>query len=665
MDNNVATATTYDAFGRPTLVKAAESKAEETWTVTDYSDINRRVIVRSDLNILGDGKLVTIQHYDQLGRVRLTRKLEDKATQLDTDETTGIKVQTRYIYSGANSYQLVSNPYRAATSGGASSEVTMGWTRSKSDNGGRILEVQTFGGASLPSPWGASSTSTGTVTTAYDANFTTVTDQIGKVRRSKMNGLGQLERVDEPDVNNSLGTTDTPAQATSYTYDAPGNVVTVNQGAQTRTFSYSSLSRLSFATNPESGTVSYLYDDNGNLTRKTDARPIYIDYAYDALNRNITVNYSDTTVNPDITRVYDNLTAGANGRGRFWYSYAGGNYDTGSNVEHTAIGSYDALGRPLVQRQLFKLNGTWGSTYQTQRSYNLAGGVTWPGYPSTRTVSYPYDNAGRTNAFTGNLGDGVGRTYATGIIYSPFGGMTNEQLGTERLLYHKLQYNVRGQLLDVRGRTAPAGNGDWNRGALQFFYDQALSFGVSNPDNNGNVTATKHYRPLDEQSPTWTISTDLYNYDTLNRISSVTENYETNGPPAQQFKQSYLYDRYGNRTIDPATWGVGINNKQFTVSTTNNRLGVPGGQAGTMTYDPAGNLTTDTYTGIGSRTYDAENRMKTAWGGNNQDQEYTYNADGQRVRRKVDNTETWQVYGMDGELLAEYPANGATASPQK
>ena len=131
-------------------------------------------------------------------------------------------------------------------------------------------------------------------------------------------------------------------------------------------------------------------------------------------------------------------------------------------------------------------------------------------------------------------------------------------------------------------------------------------------------------------------------------------------------QQEYVYDRYGNRTIHQTnTWGRDINKKDFTVNTANNRLGVPGGQTGTMTYDNAGNLTTDTYTGAGSRTYDAENRMTQAWGGNNQQQFYTYNADGQRVRRKVDGVETWQIYGMDGELLAEYAANGATASPQK
>jgi len=94
-------------------------------------------------------------------------------------------------------------------------------------------------------------------------------------------------------------------------------------------------------------------------------------------------------------------------------------------------------------------------------------------------------------------------------------------------------------------------------------------------------------------------------------------------------------------------------------------LGVPANQSGAMNYDAAGNLTNDTYTGAGSRTYDAENKIVSAWGGNNQTQYYTYNAYGERVRRKVDGVETWQIYGIDGELVAEYAANATSSSPQK
>lgn len=117
-NNNISTSTQYDVFGRPILVKAADGTTLETHTVTDYSDSAGRVITRSDLSTMGDGKLVGIKHYDPLGRLRLARQLEDASTESETDETKGIKVQTRYVIDAVNhcSYQLVSNPYRAATS---------------------------------------------------------------------------------------------------------------------------------------------------------------------------------------------------------------------------------------------------------------------------------------------------------------------------------------------------------------------------------------------------------------------------------------------------------------------------------------------------------------------------------------------------------------------
>jgi YD repeat-containing protein len=68
------------------------------------------------------------------------------------------------------------------------------------------------------------------------------------------------------------------------------------------TFAYDSLSRLSWATNPESGTNSYFYDANGNLTFKTDARNITTTLGYDQFNRLRTKNYTDGT--PAVTYNY-------------------------------------------------------------------------------------------------------------------------------------------------------------------------------------------------------------------------------------------------------------------------------------------------------------------------------------------------------------------------
>lgn len=133
---------------------------------------------------------------------------------------------------------------------------------------------------------------------------------------------------------------------------------------------------------------------------------------------------------------------------------------------------------------------------------------------------------------------------------------------------------------------------------------------------------------------------------------------------AVNWQQAYTYDRWGNRTIDQTnTWGSGIPKPNFGVDTSKNRLTAPGGY--TMSYDSAGNLTFDNSDGIGgTRTYDAENRIKQAWS-NSQWQTYTYDGDGKRVKRNVNGTETWQVYGIGGELLAEYATNASPSSPQK
>jgi YD repeat-containing protein len=171
------------------------------------------------------------------------------------------------------------------------------------------------------------------------------------------------------------------------------------------------------------------------------------------------------------------------------------------------------------------------------------------------------------------------------------------------------------------------------------------------------------------------VNEQSYSYDALNRLSSVTEQRMSVssgwGVWQQQFRQAYIYDRYGNRTIDgPQTWGAGINNKSFDKEDATNRLYAAGdlGLAENLRqirYDAAGNQIKDTYTGYGSATFDADNRITAIQDNLAGWSYYTYNADGQRVRRKINNQESWQIYGMDGELLAEYPANGAVASPQK
>ena len=180
----------------------------------------------------------------------LAKTLEDASSQSATNETDGIKVETRYLvdYNSStgvgHTYQLTSNPYRAATSSAASTEPTMGWTLSTALNTGRHSEVQTFSGSGLPTVFGGSNTSsTGVVTTDADANRTLVTDQAGKQRMSTTNALGQLTDVWEITTSDGStvavtfpNTSIATGYQTSYSYDTLNNLTTVNQGVQTRSF---------------------------------------------------------------------------------------------------------------------------------------------------------------------------------------------------------------------------------------------------------------------------------------------------------------------------------------------------------------------------------------------------------------------------------------------
>jgi RHS repeat-associated protein len=632
-DNNVSTETEYDALARPTKVKAAAGTANEVWTQTVYDDVNRRVIVKSDIEIKGDARKVGIQHFDQLGRVRLTRTLEDAATQSAIDETQGIKVQTRYKYDNpadpANSngvYKLASNPYRAATSAQATSEEAMGWTISYADKTGKNATTKTYAGAMLPAPFvssGANTNLTGTVTTAIDSNIATVTDQAGKQRRSMTNGLGQLIRVDEPNDAGDLGTVTSPNQATAYSYDTLNNLVTVNQGVQTRSFHYDSLSRLKQATNPESGTISYAYDAVGNLTSKTDARSVVTTYAYDNLNRVLSRIYSDGT--PAVSYTYDDTNI----------PYSKGKLTkVSSSVSETKYNSFDNLGRILTSQQ-----NTDGQTYNFGYAYNLSGMLVEETYPSGRKIKNSFQTDGDLSKVEMQPAGGNYVTRADNFSYTAAGAVSSIQLGNSK--WENAQFNSRLQPTQLGLGTSATDQSLWK-----------VAYDYGNSDNNGNVKSQTI------TAPSITPLVQNYTYDSLNRLKSATENIQNS---TETWKQTFTYDRYGNRNFDAAnTTTLGnCSTAQCnpSIDAANNRFTTNQG----YTYDLSGNLLTDSQNR--SFVYDAENKQKEVKDASNVSiGHYFYDGDGKRVKKVSTSETTLFAYDASGKLAAEYLLT--TATPQ-
>jgi len=626
----VSSAYFNDSLNRPTQVIAAANNATlKTQNTFAYDDVNRAVTTTSDLTQYLDNQKKTETWFDGLGRQVEAR----------TYETSSKYIVTKNTYSGLSSQ--VSNPYRPWQG------ETPQWTTTVVDALGRVKSVTTPDNAA--------------VTTSYNGSETIITDPTGKKRKSVSDSLGRVAYVYEDPLGANY--------QTIYGYNAVGNLVSVAQdylSQPPRQFVYDSLSRIVSATNPESGTTTFKYDEAGNLLVRTDARGVSAHYSFDQLNRPIRRWYNGSSASTATTHNDPAIPSGVGSTNEINYFYdqqalpSGAPTFTrgpsnGALVAITFAGSSEGnyFGRDAIGRQLVKIQRTGSVNYQLTLGYNNVGAITSLTYPSLHSVNYGYDGAGRLNSLGGNLGDETTWNYSTAVLYSPWGGITKEQFGTQTAVYNKSHYNVRGQLYDVRASSVDA---EWSGelGALVNYYSTNWQHGGSGTDNNGNVLMSQtiinsYYME------------DRYSYDALNRLTVVNE-YQ-NGA-TQTGSQQYNYDRWGNRTISQASWGTGINTKQFTVDPYYNRLSVPGGQTGVMTYDAAGNLTNDTYTGSGNRTYDAENRITSAWGGNNQAQLYVYDPAGERIKRTVNSVETWQIYGFGGELLAEYPINGAASNPQ-
>jgi RHS repeat-associated protein len=181
-------------------------------------------------------------------------------------------------------------------------------------------------------------------------------------------------------------------------------------------------------------------------------------------------------------------------------------------------------------------------------------------YPSGHTVNYIHDQAGRLSGLSGNLG-GSPSTYADTIGYNAAGQMIKERFGTNTSLYHNSFYNNRMQLVQIR--LGDSATDDWNpsRGAIGFLYGtNAVANGdvfANDTDNNGNLRWQNHYVPLAGGGYVVSQQHD-YTYDALNRIATIREQQRNeSGQWAESVSQAYLYDRWGNRTLDLSGGGSG------------------------------------------------------------------------------------------------------------
>ncbi|HET9282240.1 MAG TPA: RHS repeat-associated core domain-containing protein [Candidatus Angelobacter sp.] len=313
------------------------------------------------------------------------------------------------------------------------------------------------------------------VTTAYNGTATQVTDEGNGTktvqRISQTDGLGRLASVCEvssgPFVGaggvssaSLVGPAGTPASCgqviaatgflTTYTYGVLGDLTGVSQGGtMQRSFIFDSLSHLLQSTNPESGVISYTYDNGGNVLTRTDARNITTTYSYDQLNRLTGKTYASGGVpdplTPSVTLTYDVCPAGGCPVGMSTQNLVG-RLVSASNGTATTFSAYDALGRVINQWQCTPLN--CGSGYFSQAyNYSLGSDITSETNGLGVTLSYGYDAVDRLQSATSNLSDvNHPATLLSGVQYGPI-GITAETLGNG--VTEAVGYTNRGQLQNV------------------------------------------------------------------------------------------------------------------------------------------------------------------------------------------------------------------------
>ncbi|MGA9997904.1 MAG: RHS repeat-associated core domain-containing protein [Pyrinomonadaceae bacterium] len=651
----------------PQTGSASDDKGMVVYTYSDTlpNNADGSNYVRAQTRIDNSRWTDSYQYFDGLGR-------PSRSFIYDGDQSGPWSVTDKH-YDIMGHLSQVSNPYRvgatASTVPGCSSTIPCRTTYY--DELGRVKSIFTPDEAQVSLSYGLSTSPLGSVLT--------ITDQAGKTRTSITNALGKLARVIEAPNDSNYN------YQTNYQYDVLGNLHLVTQGSQERSFMYDSLSRLIRAKNPEQDvnsslspsladpvtgksqwSIAYSYDPIGNIKTRTDARGIVTTYNYDALNRNITVDYSNTTLNPDITRHYD-TTGIINSKGRLT--------SVTSEVSTYNYTGYDAMGRVTASSQTTDGQSPYLMAYE----YDLAGNMTKQVYPSGRTVKTQYDTVSRI-AGVYNQGNSQSSTYyyvggapasADSIGYTANSGVSTMKLGNG--LWEHINYNNRLQISEIG-----LGTSSTLSDKLQLTYSYDATDGNGNPSkkNNGNVLRQVINVPAVSGMSGLTL-TQHYQYDPLNRLSGAQE---VNGVSMQWqssplWQETFSYDAYGNRTAVASSVGSGqpaLPTNAPEVDSTTNRLKKinSSGQTTNYDYDAAGNLKQELDPVFGGSqpnvySYDGENRMLDFSRNNTVLYSYAYDGDGRRVKKVSSNAITIYAYNIMGQVVAEYSTFGPLSSATK
>ncbi len=229
-----------------------------------------------------------------------------------------------------------------------------------------------------------------------------------KVSRRTASGTDVLATFTYNDQHRPLSYTDAAGQTTAYTYNDAGQRTSVTDPlGNTTTYSYDSDGSLLSVTDANGALLrTYTYDAYGRVASRTDSEGHMLAFAYDALNRPVSVTFPDGTRRSVVWDKLDPVsTTDREGRTT---TYA---YDSVRDL----IAETDPLGQVTkygyyANGKLQSLTGPNGNTTAWER--DIQGRVTARVYADGTQEAYAYDRAGRLARRTDALGQIASYGYA-------------------------------------------------------------------------------------------------------------------------------------------------------------------------------------------------------------------------------------------------------------
>jgi RHS repeat-associated protein len=519
------------------------------------------------------GRLLTVT--DPLGRVTVTNVYEGNGNLTTTTDALGNT--TTYTYDAQGQQTSVTDPlgnktsYQYDANGNKIQETDpLGHTTSYTyDANNNVLTKSTTrttssGMETLTTTWQYDSSNriiktiyadSSTETTAYNVlgQVATSTDRLGRQTTYLYDNAGQLTTTTFPDGStetstydaegNLLTSTDRLGRATSYAYDgvnrliqtiypdgaadtttfdlAGQRIATTDPLGNTTQFSYDAAGRRTAMTDALGHVTSFTYDAAGNRVTFTDARGNTNQYQHDALNRVTMVTCPDATytqVARDTVGRISNRTDQALLTTQYSYDPAGRLLQTTDALGQITRQAYDELGERVSQTDA---NGHV-TTYaydkmgrRTKRTLPLGMAETWT-YDAAGNISSHADFRGKTTTYTYDLLNRLLTKVPDPSLGEPTVAFTYTAAGERASMVDaagttRYTYDQRSQLLT---KAAP-------QGTLAYTWDAAGNL-LSIRSSNANGTSVN------------------YAYDSLNRLSTVTDNRLAAG------LTQHSYDAVGN-----------------------------------------------------------------------------------------------------------------------